>query len=45
MKEPAILPSIFGKEVQGMENFYNFILSVIAGIYSYFIYKWLDGKK
>lgn len=29
----------------GVVNFFNFILSVIAGIYSYYICKWLDGDK
>ena len=28
-----------------MSNLFSFILSVIAGIYSYYICKWLDGKK
>lgn len=38
-----ITPSVTGKEVKiGMEIFLSFVVSVAAGVVSYYICKWLD---
>lgn len=44
MYEPVVFRA-FAREVICVANLFNFILSVIAGIYSYYICKWLDGRK
>lgn len=45
MKKPASYQAFSERRCVVVANILNFILSVIAGIYSYYICKWLDGKK
>ena len=45
MKEPASYRAYSGRRCIIMNALFNFILSVMAGIYSYYICKWLDGNK